>query len=151
DWPILLTNLIELRRDSLPGLARWNYRLGESVRFRLFEGEGEGSAASGSLRLIHDEKLKPVARTSLVELPPLEETGIYEIRDGNNPIGRLAVNFFDAEESDLRNLVPGRRASKIDAPTGLIALDNPYSWAILTALLLILAAVLADWFVLKST
>src|SRR4029077_3124877 len=75
DWPILLTNLVELRRESLPGLSRWNYRLGENVRFRLFEGEGEGSAAAGSLSLIHDGKTKPIARTSLVELPPLEETG----------------------------------------------------------------------------
>ncbi len=150
DWPIVLTNLVELRRDSLPGLARWNYRLGENVRFRLFEGEGEGSAAAGSLSLVHDGKTRPVAKTSLVELPVLEETGLYEIRDGENSLGRFAVNFFDAEESDLRNLVPGRRASKTEAPTGLIALDNPYSWLILVALILILVAVLGDWFVLQG-
>jgi len=151
DWPILLTNLVELRRESLPGLARWNYRLGEEVRFRLFEGEGEGSAAAGSLSLVHEGKTRPIARTSLVELPVLEETGIYEVRDGENSIGRFAVNFFDAEESDLRNLVPGRRVSKSQASIGSIALDNPYSWAILAALLLILAAVLMDWFVVKRT
>ncbi len=34
DWPILLSNLIELRRDDLPGLHQWNYRLNETVRFR---------------------------------------------------------------------------------------------------------------------
>lgn len=151
DWPILLTNLVELRRESLPGLARWNYRLGEEVRFRLFEGEGEGSAGAGSLGLVHEGRTRPIARTSLVELPLLEETGIYEIKDGENFIGNFAVNFFDAEESDLRNLVPGRRASKSPASIGSIALDNPYSWAILAALLLILAAVLMDWFVVKRT
>jgi hypothetical protein len=151
DWPILLTNLVELRRENLPGLARWNYRLGENVRFRVFEGEGEGSAAARSLSLVHDGKTKAIARTSVVDLPALEETGIYDIKEGENPVGRFAVNFFDAEESDLRNLVPGRRASKSEAATGSIALDNPHSWVILAALLLILAAVLGDWFVLRAT
>jgi hypothetical protein len=150
DWPILLTNLVEMRRESLPGMARWNYRLGEDVRFRLFEGEGEASAAAGALTLFHGEKTKSVAKTSLVELPALEETGVYQINDGEKTIGRFAINLFDAEESDLRNLVPGRRDARADTTTGSIALDNPYSWMILAALLLILVALFSDWFVLKS-
>ncbi len=150
DWPILLTNLLELRRESLPGLARWNYRLGEEVRFRLFEGEGEASAAAGSLTLTHDGKTKKtLAKTSVVELPALEDTGVYEVKDGDNVVGRFAVNLFDAEESNLRNFVPGRRMAKAEMATGTIALDNPYSWFILAAVLLILIAVLSDWFVLK--
>jgi hypothetical protein len=151
DWPILLTNLVELRRESLPGLARWNYRLGENVRFRLFEGEGEASAAGGELTLLHNGKArKSIAKTSIVELPALEETGLYEVKDGENLVGRFAINLFDAEESDLRNLVPGRRAAKTETTTGAIALDNPYSWFILAAVLLILMAVFSDWFVLKQ-
>jgi hypothetical protein len=150
DWPILLTNLVEMRRESLPGLARWNYRLGEDVRFRLFEGEGEASAAGGELTLVHNGKTKKtVAKTSVVELPALEETGVYEVKDGDSLVGRFAINLFDAEESDLRNLVPGRRAAKTETSTGIIALDNPYSWFILAAVLLILIAVFSDWFVLK--
>jgi Ca-activated chloride channel homolog len=152
DWPILITNLVELRRDALPGLTRWNYRLGEDVRFRLFEGEGEASAAEGALALEHDgRKKKSVAKTSLVELSALDldETGVYEVKEGEKSVGRFAVNLFDAEESDLRNLVPGRRDAKSATATGSIALDNPYSWLILAALLLILVAVFADWFVLK--
>src|SRR5262249_40168496 len=149
DWPILVTNLVELRRESLPGMARWNYRLGEDVRFRLFEGEGDASAASGALTLVHGDKSKSVARTSVVELPALEETGVYQVNDGEKTVGRFAINFFDAEESDLRNLVPGRRDAKAEATTGSIALDNPYSWMILASLLLIMVAVFSDWFVLK--
>jgi hypothetical protein len=153
DWPILITNLVELRRDALPGLARWNYRLGEDVRFRLFEGEGEASAAEGALTLELDgKKKKSVAKTGFVELSALDldETGVYEVKDGENSVGRFAVNLFDAEESDLRNLVPGRRDAKAKTTTGSIALDNPYSWLILAALLLILVAVFADWLVLKQ-
>ena len=63
----------------------------------------------------------------------------------------MRVNYFDAEESDLRNLIPGHRAAKDEQGPSSISLDNPYSWAILAALLLILGIVLADWFVLKRT
>ena len=151
DWPILIANLVELRRESLPGLARWNYRLGEDVRFRLFEGEGVGrtSAASDHLMLVHDGKTKSIARTNLVELPPLDETGVYEVQDGQNVVGRFAVNFFDAEESDLRNLVPGRREARTKTGNSTISRDNPYSWVILALLLVLVACVFADWFVLK--
>jgi hypothetical protein len=153
DWPILIANLVELRRESLPGLARWNYRLGEDVRFRLFEGDGvaETSAASDALTLVHHGKTKSVARSSLVELPSLDETGVYEVQDGQTVVGRFAVNFFDAEESDLRNLVPGHRAARTTTGQSSITLDNPYSWFILALLLLLVACVFADWFVLKRT
>lgn len=165
DWPILLANLIELRRDALPGLARWNYRLGEEVRFRLFEGDGDGSAASGQLTLRHAQssqasdsrtgrsnsgRPRSIARTTIVELPLLDEAGVYEVADGENLIGRFAVNFFDTAESDLQSLVPGRRAAKT-AEAGSIALDNPYSWLIATLVVGILGAVLADWAVLRRT
>src|SRR5690606_21118409 len=51
DWPILLTNLVERRRDDLPGLRRWNYRLGEEIALRLFE--GDDPAADKPLTLKH--------------------------------------------------------------------------------------------------
>ena len=103
------------------------------------------------MALHHNGKTKPIARTSLVELGGLEDTGVYEVKAGDNLVGRFAVNFFDAEESDLRNLVPGRREPTANTTTSTISLDNPYTWAILVALLLIIGAVLADWIVLKRT
>lgn len=149
DWPVLLANLIELRREALPGLSRWNYRLGEDVRFRLFEGEGDASAASDQLTLRHAGRSKPVAKTSIVELSALDDPGIYEIADGEHFAGRFAVNFFDAAESDLRNLAPGRRDAGETSAAGSISIDNPYSWLILALVAAILAAVIADWFVLR--
>jgi len=151
DWPILLANFVELRRESLPGLPRGNYRLGEDVRFRLFEGDGDTSAAAGQLSLLHNGKSKSIARTSLVEIPAPEEIGVFDLKDGENLIGRFAVNFFDAEESDLRGLVPGRRSASVKTTASSIALDDPYSWAILALLAVIIAAILADWLVLKRT
>ncbi len=35
DWPILVSNIVELRRQDLPGPERWNYRAGEWIRVRL--------------------------------------------------------------------------------------------------------------------
>ncbi len=44
DWPILLSNLVELRRDDLPGLHQWNYRLNETIEFRARRVRPETSA-----------------------------------------------------------------------------------------------------------
>lgn len=67
DWPILLSNLIELRRDNLPGLRRWNYRLNEEIRFRLLEDASATTTESESiesrpLRLVHHGQQRPLAR-----------------------------------------------------------------------------------------
>jgi hypothetical protein len=149
DWPIFLANLIELRRDNLPGLQRWNYRLGEEVRFRLFEGDIDPAEGSGELSIVHQGKSRPLARTALVELSAPDLPGIYEVKTGTETFGRFAVNFYDAQESDLRNLNPGHRLPRIAAKTSSIAIDNPYSWIILAGLALIVATILADWFVLR--
>lgn len=145
DWPVLLSNLVELRREDLPGLRRWNYRLNEEIRFRL----ADAAAGTGELQLLHDGTSRPLARARLVELPPLSETGIYEIRDGGQSLGRFAVNFFDPAESTLTNLRTGHRAPIIADPHAAFRLDSPYSWLILLGLAAILAAVLLDWRVLR--
>ena len=151
DWPIFLANLIEFRRDNQPGLQRWNYRLGEEVRFRLFEGDIDPAEGAGhELSLVHEGKAKSLARTALVELTAPEMPGVYEVKAGTETFGQFAVNFFDAEESDLRNLNPGHRLPRIPAKTSSIALDNPYSWIILLGLCLIVLTIFGDWFVLRS-
>ena len=151
DWPILLANLVELRRESLPGLRRWNYRLNEEIRFRLYEGDailpGKGS---DELTLVHDGRTRPVARSSAVELPLLEETGVYEIRDGTVSIGRFAVNFLDPEESTLSELSAGVRDAAIEAEPATFRVDHRYSWLIVLGILAVIAAVLLDWKVLRS-
>ncbi len=149
DWPIFLSNLVELRRADLPGLDRWNYQLGEPVRFSLAEAALTGAAAERKLLLKHGAAVKALERTSPVEIAPLTETGVYEILDGESLIDRFAVNFHDLAESDLKRLEPGRRAAAQPA-RGEVALDNPYSLLIAAAVLLILLAVLSDWYVLRG-
>ena len=150
DWPILLANLIELRRQELPGLARWNYRLGETVRFRLYETEQDPlTPEQGALTLITPTTTKPLVRGPTVELTSTEQTGWYVIQQGGQDWGRFAMNFVDAEESDLKLLAPGRKAATVPVSTGAIQLDASYSWVIFGCLLLILLCILGDWFVLR--
>jgi len=150
DWPILLSNMIELRRNRLPGLRRWNYRLNEPVRFRLYEGRDTAAANSEQqLVLVHHEQERPLARSALVELPLLDRTGVYTIRDGDRTIGQFAVNFHDVAESTLTDLRPGARAPEVPAAANGFAVDRPLSWIVLLAILLVLVTAFADWYVLK--
>ena len=169
DWPILLSNLIELRRDNLPGLRRWNYRLNEEIRFRLIEDapstttaatSGDASAknaeretelpeSSRPLLLVHHGQKRSLARAPIVEVPPLEEADVYTILDGDRPIGEFAVNFFDSEESTLTDLRPGRRDPTEEAASSGFQIDQPLTWLILVGIVLILLVALSDWHVLR--
>ncbi len=150
DWPILLTNLVELRRNALPGLRRWNYRLDEEVPLRL---ERPAAESAGELLLVApDGRTRPLIRdrNDLVEIAGIEQTGVYGIQEGSTLHGEFAVNFFDPEESSLRSISPGRHEPTVAFEATKLRLDNPYSWLILIAILLTLAAVLGDWYVLRG-
>jgi Ca-activated chloride channel homolog len=159
DWPILINNLVEQRRNSLPGLRRWNYRLNEDIQFRLFEGLVEPSESAGqtlTFQQIHNgtqadpiEKLRMrnLARAAVVEIPPLDQTGFFQIRDGSRIVGEFAVNFFDSAESDLTSLRPGNRVPPVKDQGSAYTIDNPFTWAILAGLVLVLILAFVDWYV----
>lgn len=159
DWPILLSNLVELRRENLPGLRRWNYRLNEEIRFRLAEdlpsnastSEANTEAAdSRPLVLIQNGQRRALARTTIVEVPPLDETGVFSIVDGERLVGEFAVNFHDTEESTLSGLRPGRRDPAKDASASAgFQIDQPLTWMILLGIAVITLAAFADWHVLQ--
>lgn len=159
DWPILINNLVEQRRNSLPGLRRWNYRLNEDIQFRLFEGAIEPAETSGRSLTFHpvvDSGDNPVAakpdartlaRTAVVEIPPLDQTGFFRVNDGSEVLGEFAVNFFDPAESNLMELRSGNRKPPADDRGTAYSIDNPFTWAILTGLILIMILAFADWYV----
>lgn len=147
DWPVLINNLIEQRRDALPGLRRWNYRSGEVVRFRLFE--PPDPAPDSSITLLSSNVSRKIPRDSFVEIGDLNEPGLFEVRDGDKSLGRIAVNFFDPAESDLRQLRPGNIPAAEDAAHSATATDLPYTWALWIGTILILILLFADWFVLR--
>jgi hypothetical protein len=150
DWPILLSNLIELRRKSLPGLGRWNYRLNESLRFRAPENPVPDSQPR-ELTLVSQTDSRALVRGpgGFVDMDSIEQTGLYELREGDLVLDRLAVNYFDAEESDLSRLGSGGKEAE-GGEGELFKLDNPYSWLILLGLVLALGFVVADWKSLRA-
>ncbi len=171
DWPILMSNLVELRRDNLPGLRRSNYRMNEEIRFRIADTAAaavtsstqQNGSANGAtqneqeadsprtLLLVHRGLKRPLARASTIEIPLLDESGVYSVLDGENLVGEFAVAFFDSEESSLSNLRPGRREPEMSTSESGFLLDQPLTWIVLIGIVLIAAAAFADWSVLRSS
>src|SRR5690606_18036094 len=105
------------------------------------------------LRLVHESgSERPLIgdRNGLIEITRLDETGVYQIRDGNRSLGEFAVNFFDDDESTLSGLSPGERQPRAESEESRLSVDDPYSWLMAAAILILLAAILADWYVLRS-
>ena len=83
-------------------------------------------------------------RNDFVEVTRLDEAGIYQLRDQDTRIDEFAVNFFDPEESDLSRLTSERRDPLSPAKSTWLRVDDPYSWLLAAAILLILAVMLTD-------
>jgi hypothetical protein len=160
DWPILLNNLVELRRSELPGLQRWNYRLGETVRLRLEDPAagaskpGETATApppEGDLTLVRGEARRRIARGIVLELTGTDAPGVYQLLDGEREIGRFAMQFADLEESDLSRLVPGRREAAAGTDANRIQVESPLPWWLLAGLMIAAVLFVADWKSLRSS
>lgn len=154
DWPILMTNLLELRRDELPGLRLWNYHVNELIVFRAPPtDERAGAGLESDLKLVSpsgNERPLVRDRNDVVEITRLHEAGVYRIEEASEPVGEFAVNFLDDEESSsVMALAPGRREARSEAVSARLSLDDPYSWLMVIAILLLLAAIFSDWYVLR--
>ena len=160
DWPILLNNLVTLRQQALPGLSRWNFRVNEDVRFciapaalRSASATTEPSTTASSelveLTLTHNSGSRTISTLGLIELPAVEHPGIYTLSRGDQVIERFAVNFFDRSESDLLARQSGTRPPVTDGAPQLLEINSSTNWLVLAALLILLALVLSDWFVVR--
>jgi hypothetical protein len=149
DWPILVSNLVEMRRESLPGPERWNHRVGEWVRVRL------GRDPKGPLRLRCGgvERILPAAR--LLEFVAPSPGGLLQIVEGPEHVGgnetvlfELGVNFLDATESNLRD----RATANVGRFADVVALraetgpeSDPLFWVLLA---IGGAAIVSNWWLL---
>ena len=100
---------------------------------------------------MHRGLKRPLARASTIEIPLLDESGVYSVLDGENLVGEFAVAFFDSEESSLSNLRPGRREPEMSTSESGFLLDQPLTWIVLIGIVLIAVAAFADWSVLRSS
>lgn len=147
DWPILLANLCELRRRSLPGPNRTNLAVGDTLEYRA---GGAVDETRGPLVFAHTDAAAPERRfppRATIVIDDLEQPGLYTLRQGDAELARVAVSFADEFESDLTTNQSGRRPGRGAAAS----VDAEASWT--EALLLVLAvlAIFADWFVLRRT
>ncbi len=126
DWPILISNLVEACRDSRPGPRRWNYQVNELVWFELDPSEVD-LAADEPLTLRRGNDERALVRGQAVEVPPLGETGVYEVLDGERTLTRFAVNFFDPLESDLSGL-EGGTIPRPEATESVTATSDSPQW-----------------------
>jgi hypothetical protein len=139
DWPILVSNLIELTRQSLPGPERWNYRVGEWVRVRL-------DAAPKSQLLVKTasgERTMPVSRS--LEFTAPEGGGLLQILADGKTAVELGTNFLDEQESDLRGRTSGQGGAFAPRTAGTMeagVVSDPLFWILLVTAA---AAMLANW------
>ena len=101
----------------------------------------------GASGRVHGSRV--LARSAVVEVPPLDDAGVFTVMDGKAPFGQFAVNYFDIEESRLTQLSSGHRPPVIQDEDIRFEIDDPYTWLILVGLPLIILLAFADWFILR--
>jgi hypothetical protein len=128
DWPILISNLIEMRRQALAGPERWNYRVGEWVRVRL------ARDPTGPLRFRCGAVERALPAGRLLEFIAPSPGGLLQILDSDEVLFELGANFLDESETNLRN----KSTADVGAPaevTGLRAergqASDPLFWLLL--------------------
>ncbi len=160
DWPILLANLAEARRDALPGPERTSLALGQRFVHRPAE-EASGLDRSEALvytlegPLAHPSqqaaastpsRVRDLAVRELLEFDDFDAPGWYRLRFAERDVARLGVSFLDAAESDLRGAGSGRREALVAAAS----IDEEFSWLEFAALAGALLFAGLDWWVLSK-
>lgn len=128
-WPLLLGNLLTLRRASLPGFVRRNVAVGEALAF--------STGDEGIWTLSGPGGARPIA-TGTLSLAS-ERTGLYELLRDGEVQDRLSVGAIDVAESDLSGRGSGRRAATGRSGERANTLPERAAWPLALALLLLLA------------
>ena len=136
-FPILLSNLLASRRETLKGALRRHLALGEELVLAL-DGPGAFKLEGPGMTL-------PLRGHGAVRLPPPGPPGRYKLLKDGALVDELLVLAIDPLESDLRDRGSGVALSR--APIGKVsggAGETPRSSWPLLALVLLLCA---DWYV----
>lgn len=104
NWPVRLSfavfglNLIEYLGGSHSAVDAGSVRPGQNVDWK-------SDTAANSIRFITPSRKTievPRSRLNTFKFTTTDEVGIYEVHEGTDAKGRLAVNLFDPRESDIR-------------------------------------------------
>lgn len=140
-WPVMIYNLVESVRTTLPGPNQTLFRAGDTLSITLppfSSGEVVLQGRDWSETLPYQQEL-------YVNLPPI--TMALNILDGHAVQYRLAVNWLDMEESDLTGLASGRIQGD---PKEAIQTQQKSGWSdplFQVLLWLLAAALLANWWI----
>lgn len=143
DWPILVSNLVEMRRGALPGPERWNYRAGEWVRVRL------GRDPQGPLRYRCEGIERDLPPGRHLEFIAPAPGGLLQILEGDSVIFEMGVNFLDEGEADLQPRSSADHGSLTEIPALRAeggAPSDPLFWILLTIAGM---AIVANWWILS--
>ena len=139
DWPILISNLVEMRRQQLSGPERWNYRSGEWVRARL----DRDPKAALRFRCGDVERTLPPGR--LIEFIAPSPGGLLQIFEGEEVLFEIGVNFLDETETALRDRSTadvGAIGNVAGVRAETSATSDPLFWILLTVAA---AALVLNW------
>jgi Ca-activated chloride channel homolog len=144
DWPILVSNLVEMRRRSLPGPERWNYRSGEWVRVRLDREPKE------PLRYKCGAVERSLTAGRQIEFVAPSPGGLLQILEGDQVLFEIGVNFLDEIETALANQSKAD-AGQLSEVSGMRAeagaASDPLFWILLVTCGL---ATLVNWCLLAA-
>ena len=145
DWPIVISNIVEMRRHSLPGPERWNYRVGEWIR------AGLGRDPKAPLRSRSGGVERAIPAGQRLEILALSPGGLLEILEGEEVLFEIGVNFLDETEGDLRKQTTADAGSLAEA-SGLHAdagvTSDPLFWMLLAIAGM---AIIANWCLLSAS
>lgn len=128
DWPVLISNVIEMRRQSLPGPERWNYHTGEWVRVRL------DRDPTGPLSFRNGDVVRALPASRQLEFIAPSAGGLLEILEGDQVLFELGVNFLDEHETrlgDLATVETGALAAAAGLRAESGAASDPLFWVLL--------------------
>lgn len=133
-WPVLLSNLLSMRREAMPGFPRHDVALDEEIAANVEPGARWAlSGPSGE---------QPLRGAGTLRLGAPGVPGTYRLLKDGKPQDELEVLPIDRRESDLSERAAGRQGSPL--PVGRIAGDRARSAVPLLLLALLLCL---DWMV----
>jgi hypothetical protein len=143
DWPIFLGNLVALRRAALPGPRAVNLVAGETFELRR---------AGRNRYQLSSEQAEPreLFAEDLLQVEALAPAAAYRLESEDGAAWTFAVNFRDARESELRGGGLGETPPHLRG-TDLSTDRYAESPAARILLLILIACIAGDWWVLRST
>jgi hypothetical protein len=161
-WPVLVGNIVELRRRREPGIEKRNLAVGETARVRLPRVKGvvdEGAADAEAQRAFEialrsagragapDRSVLPGA--GLVRAFPARTLGTGNVLKDGEVFDAFCVNFLAPGESDLRALGAGHEAARDPGEPVGGRRPERRGWLVPLLCAVALAAALGDWYVLR--